>query len=254
MSLKHILWLTVLLTLLSHPLLGANDTEDNNVSPKKDRTWQGNIQLGGLINTGNSNNTTITAGAAIKQRKESWRNSAGLNAEFARSQGATTTEYIRLFATSRYLLSERDYLFAKVNFTYDKFAPFDIILTEAVGYGRTLFKSDHASFNLEAGPGGSHRRIAGDERFQNTVILNVGGFYEYQISETAAFSQALLFDIDHINTHIEAISALTTKVAEHFSLEISFRLVLVHDTMIPVGSSNTRKTDTMTKFTIVYEF
>jgi len=234
----------VLPVLMAQPV---DDTEEDD-----DNVWSGTFQFGGVINTGNSPSKNFNTKLLGKYLTDNWENIFVAEGELDTNDGVISAENARFDAESRYTLTERDYLFAIAGISYDKFAPFVVIVTEAVGYGRILYESDMSKLRFEIGPGVTHRRVAGTRELQNEVILHTAGFYDLKLSETAEFKQIVTVDIDNVNVHTEAISLINTKMTERLALEVSFRLI--HDSVIPEGSTNTKKTDTITKIAVVYSF
>lgn len=208
------------------------------------------IQFGGASNTGNSETTNMTAAIISEIEYKKFTYGSSIEGQLATSQGVESARSLKANGNINYALSERTYSFVKGSVLYDKYATYDFIIREVAGFGAFILKTHHHRLSIEAGPGGIHRRISGTEDFQNEPLLNISGRYSWHINETADFNQTFSSDIARLNTHLEAKSAISTKVVKNLALELSF--TISHDTVIPPLSKNTRKTDTATKATIVY--
>lgn len=238
-----------ILCLLPLSLFATAPTKPNKTYP---HLWSGSIQFGGVSNTGNSDNTNINGKGSLKHTYGPWLNEASIEGQLNNANGERTAQNLTGRASSKFLFSPRDYLFGSFNTTYDAFGTYDFFIKEAVGYGRILIDNDTQRLTLEGGPGGTHQRISGTRVFQNAVIAYFSGVYEHRLSETAEFKQTFNTDYSNLNTHTEAVTAIKTKVIRNIALELSF--TVMNDTVIPPNSKNTRKTDTITKVAVVYEF
>jgi len=228
----------------------ANASSSKNHQDQK--TWGGSIQAGGVVNTGNSDNKNFNGKVTGSYETIRWDNTASISGELNSADGSTTAENLTVNGQAHYNLSTRDYLFAKGSAVYDKFATFDRVYREAIGYGRILYQNDTTFWSLEAGPGGSHSRIAGTHNYQNELVANIDSTFKRKISNTAAFKQTVGVDVGPLNTHTESVTAIKTKMTKNLALEISY--TVEHDSQIPMGSINKVKTDTISKIAVVYDF
>lgn len=210
------------------------------------------IQLGGSLNTGNAETTNVTTKFESEMEYEPWGYSLNVEGQLASSKGVESARSLKTNGEIHYTISSQSYLFTKGSIVYDKYATYNFIIREAAGMGRILLHSPIHELSMEAGPGGIHRRISGTEEFQNEPILNVSGKYTCHISDTAEFKQTLSTDFGRLNTHTEASSAISTTVIKNLAMQLSF--TINHNSRIPPLSTNTKKTDTITKATIVYTF
>ena len=210
------------------------------------------LQLGGALNTGNSETTNITSTFTNEWIYGKFSSASTLDGQLATSKGIESARSLKGSGNVNYTISEMTYSFVKGSVNYDKFATYDFLIREAIGLGRYLIKTEKHVLSIESGPGAIHRRVAGTEEFQNSPILNIAAIYQTHISETASFKQTFSTDIAKISSHLEATSAITTTIINNLALELSF--TISHDTTIPAFSVNTKKTDTASKATIVYTF
>lgn len=210
------------------------------------------IQLGGTMNTGNSDTTNLTASFSNKMKYGRYSTGGTLDGQLANNRGEESARSLKGSANLNYNTSAKNFLFIKASTNYDKFATYDFINREAVGLGRMLIENEKQELSFEGGPGLVHRRVSGSNEFQNEGVINLSSKYQLHLSETAEFKQSFSVDSGRRNTHLEATSAISTKVIDNLALELSFSIN--HDTKIPPLSKNTKKTDTASKATIVYSF
>jgi len=213
---------------------------------------QTTIQLGGTVNTGNSETTNISSAITNDMEYGNWQYGSDVSGQLATSKGIESARSLKSNANLNYAFSEHFYWFIKGSILYDKFSTYDFIIREISGLGRTLIKNKLQLLTLETGPGLIHRRISGVNEFQHEAILNISGKYILHLNDHAEFKQTFTTDVARLNTHLEATSAIRTKIIKNLALELSF--TINHDTTIPPLSNNPRKTDTASKVTIVYSF
>lgn len=213
---------------------------------------QQTLQFGGTMNTGNSENTNVTAAFDSDVEKGKYEFGNSIEGQLSSSGDVESARSVKTNANINYHYSQNTFFFVKGSINFDKYATYDFLIREVAGIGRTILKNTRQELSIEAGPGGIHRRVSGTEDFQNEPIFNMSGNYSYHISKTAEFKQTFSTYIGRLNTHIETKSAISTKIVKNLALELSF--TVNHDTKIPPLSQNTKKTDTQTKATVVYTF
>ncbi len=213
---------------------------------------QHSLQLGGSVNTGNTNNKNVNAKISSIIQKEQWGYSVSLEGQTATSKGVESARSIKANGKVNYELSDRIYTFAKASSIYDKFATFDLLQREIVGSGYIIKHNATQEFTIEGGPGGVHRRIAGANEIQNQFLLNFAANYIQHLNEHAEFRQTFETDVSQTNTHLESATSVKTTLVKNLALEVSFKVN--HDTVIPTGSINRIKTDTATVITMIYSF
>lgn len=214
--------------------------------------FNGSVQAGGVINTGNSKNKNVNGKLALGYQRGRFNADSSIEGQLNTSEGDTTAENVTGKLEGRYAYSERDYFFAKASATYDKFGTYDIAIRDAIGYGRILYQDHDTKWTGEIGPGSSHSRVSGTKEWQNEMILNLDTTINHRLSDSADIKQSVNANVGRLNTHITAVTAITTKMTDNLALEISY--TIDHDTKIPPLSKNKLKTDTVTKIAVVYKF
>ena len=210
--------------------------------------WSGNVKLGYLANSGNTENENVNFAFGVDYTRERWTNGATGSAVGASDDVGTTGEAYTLGWKSTYDLTERDYLFGRVDWLKDRFSGFDQQLSEVVGYGRRLIVQPKQTLDVEVGPGARQSELrTGDE--ENEMILRVGAYYEYKFNESAQFNFDLGVQAGAENTFTEAVTALKTKLMGDLAAVVSY--TVRNNTDVPDDSENT---DTMTSIALEYSF
>lgn len=246
---KSVIKYLLTLLLLSQTIIYADSIHPN--VPTDDGGWGGSVQAGGVVNRGNSDNTNLNGKVTAHYHKNQWHLNSSLEGELNSSDENTTAENVTFNTEGRYAFTSRDYLFAKGSIVYDKFATFDRVFQEAIGYGRVLYRDKKTLLTIESGPGGRHSRLLGTRTYQNEFILNVDGTFKRQLTENTHFIQTAAIDIGKKNTRTKSVSALKTKMSKNLALQLSY--TVQHDSQAS-NVPGTKKTDTISKVAVVYDF
>ena len=218
--------------------------------------WKNTIELGGSVETGNNPSRTVLgkfkSDLDIKYPDHPWGYSYALEGRRSTARGIETARRVRTHGEGRYLFSKRTYVFGKVNYVYNAFDTYDIVVRDSGGLGYILFDTPKQKLTVEAGPGGTHQRIAGSKIWQNQFIAHGEANYILHLGETAEFKQDLIVDAGDLNTYFRAVSSITTTITSNLNLRFSFESD--HNSTIPASSSNTQHTDTVTSVTLLYCF
>ena len=218
--------------------------------------WENTIQLGGSAITGNSPATTVTgkftSAVDIDYPESVWGYNFLLEGRRATALGIESARFYRSEIEGRYLFSTRDYAYGKLNYTFNAFDTYDMVVRDSIGVGRILINDQKQKLSLEGGPGSTHQRIAGSEMWQTQLIAHAESNYLLHVSQNGELTQNFIVDAGRLNSHLQSISAIRTKVMSNLDMQLSFEMN--HYTKIAQGSKNTKKTDTLTNITFIYCF
>lgn len=214
----------------------------------QERPWSGKATLGYLATSGNTENSTLNTGVEIGYKVGNWQHTAIAKAINAAEEDETTAEAYEFGWKSERNLTDKDFLFGKVEWRKDRFGGFDTQLSEVVGYGRRLIKTDKHMLNAEIGAGArqSERRDGTEE---NESVVNGGLNYTWILSETALFSQELATEVGADNAYSESITKLSARLLGNLALVASY--TIKHNSDVPVG---TEKRDTYSALSLEYAF
>lgn len=210
--------------------------------------WSGNVRLGYLATSGNSDTENMNFSFGVQYAIDKWTHGLTGSAVGASSDNETTAEAYTLGWRSTYDLTERDYLFGRVDWLKDKFSGFDQQLSQAVGYGRRVIVQPHQTLNLEIGAGARQSELRTGEE-QKEAIARLGAKYEYRFNESAQFNFDLGIQTGEDNTFTEAVAALKTRLIGSLAAVVSY--TVRNNTDVP---ADTEKTDTMTSVSLEYSF
>lgn len=231
-------------------------------------------EIGILLTSGNTESTALSSRVNVKQDLRDWRNSYIAEGLYKEDEIELTAEgevfeQDRVTAERYFLSAQTDYklgeqykgLFLFGSYEEDKFSGYDYQASLAAGYSDRLFDTPKSYFDYSVGPGFTVNRTAetrnsdgslSDNEREESAIVRLSGFYQYEFSDNAKFSQSLASDAafeSGANTRSKAVSAVTANLNDSFALKAS--LTVTHNTEVP---ERLEKTDTTTAITLVYSF
>lgn len=210
--------------------------------------WAGKATLGYLATSGNTENSTLNSGFEVGYTAGKWAHMATAAAINASENESTTAEAYDLGWKSERNLTDADFLFGRVDWRKDRFGGFETQVSESVGYGRRLIKTDRHFLNAEVGVG-ARQSEAQDGTKEDETIFRTGAYYKWLFSETAEFRQDLTAEAGGENTYIESVTAVSAKLLGDLALVASY--TIKHNTDVP---ALTEKTDTYTALSLEYGF
>ncbi|MBX3706413.1 MAG: DUF481 domain-containing protein [Pseudomonadales bacterium] len=210
--------------------------------------WSGNVRLGYLSTTGNSDTENMNFAFGVGYTRNKWTHALAGSAVGASDSDQTTAEAYTLGWKSTYDFTEFDYLFGRVDWLKDRFSGYDQQLSETVGYGRRLINLPNQFLNVEIGAGARQSKLRnGDD--ENEAIVRLGANYQYQFNESAQFNFDLGVQSGAENTFTEGVAALKTRLIGSLAAVLSY--TVRNNTEVPAGS---KKTDTLTSVALEYTF
>lgn len=226
--------------VLSAPLFAAEEEES--------KPLEGNVKLGYLATSGNTETSTLNTGFEAAYTLERWKHEAAAAAIYSEDSSVTTAEAYEASWRSGWDLTERDFLFGKLSWRTDRFGGFNTQFSQTVGYGRKILTGKVHTLTADVGAGARQSEDQLDVS-TNEFILAGGLAYKWQFSETAEFSQTLMVEAGDSNTFSEAVSSVSTTLIGAFRLVASY--TIRHNSDVPVG---TEKKDTRTAISLQYDF
>jgi putative salt-induced outer membrane protein len=230
--------------------------------------WSGNVALGYLSSSGNTDDTSTTFNFLVAYTTGAWVHSLDGRAYGARStsdagEDETTAESYQLGWKSTYDLDERNYLFGKLDWNKDRFASYVEQTYETVGYGRRILDNDTYKLNVEIGAGFSQQELAefcesgatcppdplvtGQD--EDSAVGILGGDFVWNINDNVTFGQNLDIFAASENTYWETVSSLRAGLIGNVGLVASYTIKA--NTDAPAGKD---KRDTYTALTLDYSF
>ncbi len=255
-SCVRVLAVLALLVPLSAPLAQAQSEPTpapapGGAAPDKGappRRFTAEAELGAVLTEGNTRTTTGKGRAAVGYTRRRWRFGGDVDAFYAEDRERTTAQRLAVSLKTDYTFTDRTYVFATGRYEDDRFSGFDYTVTEAAGIGRKFLEGPRVTLEIEAGPGGRHRRLDNGRR-EDDLIARGAGRLVWRIDGGATVSEAVRAEAGEDGTETESITAIETRVVGNLALKLS--LTVTHRTEVP---PDTRSTDATTAATLVYRF
>ena len=232
----------VLATIVSPLTLQAQEAEEE-TSP-----WAGKATLGYLATTGNTENSTLNTGFEVGYTTGKWLHFLKAAAISASENEESTAEAYDLGWKSERKLTDHDFLYGRVQWRKDVFGAYDTQFSQTLGYGRRLIDNDQHKLNVELGAGARQSELQSGLS-ENETIFTAGGYYKWQLSETAEFRQDLKMEAGSSNTYSESVTAISARLLGQLALVASY--TIKNNSDVP---PLTEKTDTYTALSLEYLF
>ncbi len=210
--------------------------------------WKGQGQAGGYLTTGNTKSKGFSLGLNLNKEGIRWRHTITGSVDYARQDGATSTN--REFASyeGNYKFNDRLYALGLASWEHDRFSGYDRRFSEAIGMGYTLIKSPDMTLSLEAGPALRQTRyITGDS--DNELAGRAALDYSWTINPGILLTENATYYGQSGDSTLTSTTALTLKVKGALSVQASF--LVNHESNPPV---DLEKTNTISRFSLVYGF
>ena len=210
--------------------------------------WKGNVELGIVNTTGNTETETINTKAKAETEREKWRHTLTFDMLTSKDDGTTTADHHVVNGQSDYKFSAHNYFFAMLNYENDAFSGFEYRISEALGYGRRVIDWPTLTLSFEIGPGArqSKPEIGASE---DEVTVRGAAKLVWNIAETSAFTEDLTTDVGEDITITKSVTALTAQINGSLATKITY--TVKNTSEVPAGVA---KTDTETSVTLVYSF
>lgn len=211
--------------------------------------WTGEGELGFTTTSGNTDSETLNAKLSIAKAHEKWTHKASLEALRSSADNITSADSTVLKEKSQYSFAEKSYAFGKLRYEDDKFSGFDYQASLSFGAGSRFIQNDVHTLDLSLGAGYRSSKDTATQETNDEGIITADGIYEYKISATSTFIEAILIESGKDNTHSESETVLKSKINGNLASKISYQVK--HNTDVPVG---VEKTDKILTVSLVYGF
>ncbi|MET1253705.1 DUF481 domain-containing protein [Aliikangiella maris] len=223
--------------------------------------WEGGIEFGYVAVSGNEDTASLNGQFNLSYELTKWKHEGFVatvtsSSEEKDSSGnviKTESEKYVAQIKSNYKISNKSYAFGIYDYDSTKDSGFEYQMSLAVGAGYNFIKDDTHVLDGELGFGSRKSKTEATlvlpSETNNESITRIAGKYKWKVSETATFEQKLSSEIGDDNTISKSYTGLSAKVIEDLALKLSY--AVKRQSEVPLGS---KKTETITSFTVVYSF
>ena len=232
-----------LLVFFATPLFAQQDETAEEEGP-----LSGRVRLGYLATTGNTESSSLNSGFTIDYKLELWEHMATAAAIYSTERKVTTAEAYDFGWKSARNLTEKDFLFGRLDWRKDRFASIEQQFSQTAGYGRRLIDTDKHQLNGELGVGARQSDLV-DGTDESDTIYTGRLMYNWNISDTASFGQAFLVEAGSSNTFTESVTDLRAQLLGSLALVASYTIRNNSDVL-----PGSEKTDTRAALSLEYGF
>ena len=218
------------------------------VNPKE---WSGSINLGGNIQTGNTDRRGATVAAEVIRKTETDRFRVQYLFNYAQEKGETTTRNQYGDLEYNYFFTKKLYAYGAVELLNDKFKDYRLRTIVGPGMGYQVWDDPVKSLSFEAGL--SYENISRYEGKDDSVLTaRLGGAFRYKFFDLIVFSERLLFypSLGHGGDFIfRNEAALTVPLSARWALRLAN--IVDYDSNPTVGI---KKTDSQDILSLQFSF
>ncbi len=214
----------------------------------QEEPFSASIAFGYVGTTGNTETTTFNTEMLATLRTENWTHNGKFQGLGSQENDVTTAERYFLEEKSDYNLDDSQYLFGKGDYIDDRFGGFEYQASLSAGYGRHLLRREGLNLQAFGGLGYRQNDIAGTGT-EGEGIVTLGETLAWALSENAALTQSFSSDIGEELTVSRFEIGLEANIVGSITTKVAFQARNTSE--VPAGS---KKTDTMTSVSLVYNF
>lgn len=231
------------LIVFAAPLFAHEEEPEEDTGP-----WSGNVKLGYLATSGNTESQSMNAGFEVLYTSGLWEHGAAGAAINSTESNVTTAEAYDLGWRSARNISDNDFLYGRLDWRKDRFASIIEQFSQSVGYGRRLIDKEKHTLNGEVGIGARQSELADGTDESDTILTGRLG-YRWKISDNASFGQGLLIEAGDSNTFTESVTEVRANIVNKLALVLSY--TVRHNSDVLPGAEST---DTRTAISLEYGF
>lgn len=234
--------LICLLTILVSTSVTAETTTSD--------TWKGNIELGYVKTSGNTDTESLNTKANAETDREIWRHKMNIEALKSSDKGTTTAERYLVSGQSDYKTKgKKNFFFIYISYEDDRFSGYDYQMTEAIGYGRRILDQNNMTLDLEIGPGARQSKVESSGDIENETLVRGAGRYAWKITDHSKLTEDLTAEVGEDVTVTKSVTGLSAKINSSLATKLTY--TLKNTSKVPAG---VKKTDTELAVTLVYGF
>lgn len=205
-------------------------------------------ELGGYVQSGNTENVGLAASVEIKREGLDWRHKLRLQADYQESLGQVTRERYLAAYEPNWKLGERAYLYGAGQFESDRFSGFTERYSVSAGAGYSAIKRPGMKLDLELGPAFRSTRLITDTTESNVAARGSVDF-DWKLTRGITVRQNASAYVQDANSTVSSKSALLARLIGPLSAQLSY--TLQYESMPPAGR---KSTDTTSRAALVLDF
>jgi len=220
--------------------------------------WEGKGQIGAFQSSGNNDNDGVTAALELQRIGIDWRHKLRTTVDYQRSNKTTTREQYFVSYEPRFDINPRLFAFGLGQYERDRFQGFYGRYAVSAGLGYQVLEKENIQLSVKAGPAYRFTEFA-DGRNEESLAALAGIDFDWQLADSIKLTQdtdfvaegggAATAIIDSQTTTLNLVTGLEADLIDWLTARLSY--AVEYDSNPPPGAV---ATDTLTRFTLVYDF
>jgi putative salt-induced outer membrane protein len=210
--------------------------------------WKGEGEIGAFNTTGNTNSSGVSVGLKLERDGVYWQHKLQFTADYQKTGGVVSREQYLASYNPRYTLSDRFYAYGLGQFESDEFQGYDSRYSLSPGFGYRVYNTKNLKLSIEGGP--ALRFTDYIDEPKATTVSALGSLdFSWKATRAVSLKQQASAYVESDNSTFTSTTSLEAGMLKGLKARLSYRYE--HDTDPPDGS---RRTDTLSRFTLVYGF
>ena len=230
--------------------VNAAEADDAAEAPKPASTWKTSAALGATLTRGNSDTLTVNGTIDTIKKWDKNEAGAGFSVTYGETDDQETANSMAAYAQYNRLLTDKLFVYGRVDFSRDKLADIAYRVALSPGAGYYFIKNDKFTLSGEVGPGYVWEEVGGTSH--DYLSLHLGERFTWEVNERARLWQSLSYDPeveDFENYLLKAELGFETDILDNLSLR-----VVAIDTYRNVPAAGRTKNDFQLITGIAYKF
>jgi putative salt-induced outer membrane protein len=237
--------------LETHTLVVAEKAENERervLAARPLQLWKGEGEIGAFQSTGNTESAGVAVGLKLERDGVYWQHKLKFNADYQKTSGVVSREQYLASYNPQYTLSDRFYAYGLGQYESDEFQGFRSRYSVSPGFGYRIFNSDDLKLAFEGGPALRFTNYV--EEPARTTASGLGSLdFAWKPSASLRLTQQASAYVESENSSFTSTTAIEAGMMKGLKARLSYRYE--HDTDPPDAA---RRTDTLSRFTLVYGF
>ena len=212
------------------------------------QNWRGKGEIGGSRSTGNSSDIGVSAGLTLERRGIDWRHKLSAQGDYQRSNGTTTTEQFRFAYEPSYTINDGLFAYGLSQYERDRFQGYAHRVSLSGGLGYRAIDKEGMHLSVKAGPAWRWTSLIPNGR-ESTFAGHSALDFDWRFAPTLKLTQQASAYFQSNNSSFNSTTGLEAKLNGNLAARVSYRVE--YDTDPPLGAV---KTDTLSRFTLIYDF
>ena len=212
------------------------------------RNWNGKGEIGASRSTGNSSETGVSAGLALARIGIDWRHKLTARADYHRTDGTTTKEQFLFAYEPNYTITDGIFAYGLGQYERDRFQGYSSRISVSGGIGYRVIDRENIHLSVKAGPAWRRTNLIADGSEETLAGLGALDF-DWRFNPNLKLTQEASAFVQSDNSSFVSATGLEAKINGNLAARISY--TVEHDTDPPAGAV---KTDTLSRFTLIYDF